>query len=484
MSDKDAIKLELRKELARRNYADYVYYVHQGGWIKGKVSMFVADIIQDFLNGKYNRLIISMPPQHSKSMTITETLPSYYLGKNPTHRVIVASYGEDLAMKFGRRNKQKIQEFGKDLFDIELSKSSSSDKEFEIETHKGSMISRGIMSGITGQPAELIIVDDPIKNRLEANSETFRSRLKEEWLNSLNTRLSANGRVIIIQTRWHEDDLAGWLQDTEPDKWKVINIPCEAEENDILGRNKGDALFPEIGKDNAWLHEFKKSYTTQEGSMAWNALFQGRPTSQEGNMLKRAWFNYVDQMPVIHYKAISVDATFKDGDNNDYVAIQVWGKTNESYYLIDRLKARMDFVDTMAAIRNIQNKHRADIILIEDKANGSAIISMLRKEFGNIVPVNPDGGKVARVNAIAPMVEAGSVNILKAEWNNDFIEECVSFPNGKHDDEVDAMSQALNRLKLVNATDRTPTEYELYLEQKRQDNINTIVGTGWNELLG
>jgi len=201
--DKDKLRLELRKELARRSYIDYVDYVNQGNWVKAKHLELIAKEIEEVIDGNNDRLIISMPPQHGKSMMITETLPSYYLGKNPTHRVIVASYGEDLAMRFGRRNKQKIQEFGKELFDIELSKSSSSDKEFEIETHKGSMISRGIMSGITGQPAELIIVDDPIKNRLEANSETFRARLKEEWLNSLNTRLSAKGKVIIIQTRWH-----------------------------------------------------------------------------------------------------------------------------------------------------------------------------------------------------------------------------------------------------------------------------------------
>lgn len=483
MNDKELIRLELTKELARRNYIDYVDYVHQSKWIKGKHLYLIADEIEKVLSGETTRLILSIPPQHGKSMMITETLPSYYLGKHPDHRVIVASYGEDLAMKFGRRNKQKIQEFGKELFNIELSKSSSSDKEFEIETHKGSMISRGIMSGITGQPAELIIVDDPIKNRLEANSETFRARLKEEWLNSLNTRLSANGRVIIIQTRWHEDDLAGWLQDTEPHKWKVINIPCEAEDNDILGRKKGDALFPEIGKDNEWLQEFKKSYMTAEGSMAWNALFQGRPTSMEGNMIKRSWFNYVDIEPSFNFKLISVDATFKDGDNSDYVAIQVWGKIGTRCYFIDRLKARMDFVDTLTAIRNMQYKHNADLILIEDKANGSAIINMLKQEFMNILAVNPEGGKVARVNAVAPILEAGNVYLLRAEWNNDFIEECASFPNGKHDDEVDAMSQALNKLKSIDAMNHTLTDKEKIAQRKYEEEIEAITGSGYDDLL-
>lgn len=141
-------------------------------------------------------------PTHN-SQTITETLPSYFLGKFPNKRVIIASYGDDLARRFGRRNKQKIREYGKDLFDISLSKTSISDTEFEIEEHKGSVISRGIMAGITGQPADLIIIDDPIKNKLEANSQIYRDRLWEEWLNSINTRLSADGKIILVQTRWH-----------------------------------------------------------------------------------------------------------------------------------------------------------------------------------------------------------------------------------------------------------------------------------------
>ncbi|MDY0198952.1 MAG: phage terminase large subunit, partial [Tenuifilaceae bacterium] len=213
-------------------------------------------------------------------------------------------------------------------------------------------------------------------------------------------------------------------------------------------------------------------------------LFQGRPTSMEGNMIKRSWFKYLDTMPIINYKLISVDATFKDGDNSDYVAIQVWGKTNTNYYFIDRVKAKMDFVDTLVAIRNIQAKHRADVILIEDKANGSAIISMLRNEFDNIIPVNPEGGKVARVNAVAPILEAGNVHLLREEWNNDFVEECASFPNGKHDDDVDAMSQALNRLRDVNAVDMTPTEQDLYYKRKYEEEVEAIAGSGWDDLLG
>lgn len=467
-----------KQELARRSYIDYVEYVHEGRWVRSKHLEVVCDYVEKVINGEITRLIISMPPQHGKSQSVTETLPSYYLGKYPTRRVIEASYGDDLARRFGRRNKQKIEQFGEQLFGIKLSKSSSSDTEFEIETHKGSMISRGIMAGITGQPADLIIIDDPIKNKLEASSETYRDRLWEEWLNSLNTRLSASGSVILIQTRWSEDDLAGRLITYEKDKWTYINIPCEAEENDIIGRQVGDALFPEIGKNNEWLKEFKQSYTSSEGSMTWNSLFQGRPTSMEGNIVKRAWLKYYKELPIMGYKCISVDATFKDGDKNDFVAIQVWGKINNSYYLIDRLKERMDFPTTLQAVRNMRLKHRVNSVLIEDKANGSAIISMLRKEMDSVIEINPSGGKVARLNAISPLMEGGNVYLPETEWINDYVNELAAFPNGKNDDEVDSTSQALNYLKTVYADVRDATQQERDTRLKAIERVREI-GVGF-----
>jgi len=470
------IRNELKKELARRSYIDYVEYVHEGRWLRSKHLELVCEYIEKILSGDIKRLIISMPPQHGKSQSVTETLPSYYLGKNPSNRVIEASYGDDLARRFGRRNKQKINQFGKELFNIELSKSSSSDTDFEIEEHKGSMISRGIMAGITGQPADLIIIDDPIKNKEQATSETYRDKLWEEWLNSINTRLSANGKVILIQTRWSEDDLAGRLLDNEAGKWTYINIPCEAEENDILGRTKGDALFPEIGKDNKWLTEFKTSYTSKEGSMTWNALYQGQPTTLEGNMIKRKWLKYYKELPPQNYKCISVDATFKDGKKNDYVAIQVWGKRNYDYYLIDRIKAKMDFPTTLQAIINMRMKHPVNAVFIEDKANGSAIISMLRKQMDSIIDINPEGGKVARVNAIAPLYESGNVYIPEKEWTNDYVNELVGFPNSKNDDEVDATSQALNRLRNIDGSLNKMSERDRRMEHSYNQTVKAIAG--------
>jgi predicted phage terminase large subunit-like protein len=446
--------IDIKKEIARKSYLDYVVYTHEGRYKKVPHTEFIGNIIQNAINKKKQMrdgviptanqyIALNMPPRHSKSMTITESLPSYYLGHFPEDRIIEISYNDTFARKFGKKNKEKVRQFGKDLFDIEIAKDSSAHDEWTLDNNIGGMISRGVLSGITGQGADLMIIDDPIKNREEADSETHREKIWDEWIDSFSSRLHPGAIVILILTRWHEDDLQGRLLNHEygePLNWQVYNFPLEAEENDILGRVQGEPLWPErYGKT---FIEERKRYPS-----SFNSLYQGRPTSQEGNILKRDWWKYYDKLPHIVTKVMSVDATFKDEADNDYVAIQVWGKTGPNMYLIDNMKARMNFPTTLQAIRNMKQKHPdTGTILVEDKANGPAIIAMLHKEMGGIIPVKPEGGKVARVNAVSPHIESGNVFIPRqAEWLHDFVEECASFPKGKHDDQVDAMSQALNR---------------------------------------
>ena len=457
--------------LMRENYATYCYFVHKGKWIDTHFHKFLANKIQTFVEtftgNPYDILVLSCPPQHGKSLTVTETFPSWYVGKYPDRRCIIACYNDDFAGKFGRRNKAKIDECGRFIFDINLKK--SSDRDMEIADHDGGIITRGIMAGITGNAGDLIIIDDPVKNRLEADSSTYRERLWEEWENSIMTRTQAGTKIIIIQTRWHEDDLAGRVIANE-NFVEVVNIPVEAEENDILGRNVGDALCPEIGKDNKWLQEFKQRYA--DGKRAWNALYMGRPTSAEGNIFKREWWQYYDKLPEnIQFLGISVDATFKESDTSDFVAIQVWGKLNSDYYLIDLIKRRMDFPDTLRAIRHMADKYpNRHSILIEDKANGSAIISMLKHEIGGIVAITPKESKVARANAITGIVESGNVYLPRyAEYTGDFVEEFASFPNGVHDDMVDACTQFINHFKFRQAdyVEDNRTQFEKDLQKYR-----------------
>lgn len=445
-------------------YSYYCHHVHNVGreegdwlWRPSKFHVFLCDKIQEFVerptDKAYEILILNTPPQHGKSTTVTATFPSWYLMRNPDKKVITVSYGDDLAQRFGKQNLDKVKDFGH-LFGVSLDKKKANAKEFRIAKHTGVMISAGYGSGLTGNPADLIVIDDPVKNRVEADSETDRNKKWADYVDSIESRISAGGKIILIMTRWHEDDLAGRLMEQRADRVTVLNLPCEAEENDLLRRKVGEALCPEIGKDNVWLEDFKKDHMTEEGTRSWNALYQGRPTAREGNMLKREWWQtynyseYEDGELVLDKITISVDATFKDKNKNDYVAIQTWGKKGNRCYLLNSINEHLDFPATLRAIRRERVKYpNVGAILIEDKANGSAIIQSLRDEIMGIIPVEPKGGKEARVSAVSGIIEAGNVYLPKdKKFTWAFIDQCAEFPNGKHDDMVDCMSQCLARI--------------------------------------
>ena len=440
-----------RREMARRYYEDYLAYVNGPAYKRTRFSGYLASEVQKFITADtgnaYDILVIEAPPQHGKSMTITEALPSWVLGRFPTWRIIQASYNEETAERFCRRNKEKTRRFGESLFHHAIGKIDRA-TEYELDNGIGRMISRGIMSGITGNPANLLIIDDPIKNRQEADSPSYRTRLWEEWQNSLKSRLAASAKVVLIMTPWHEDDLAARLLATE-DNIRLIRLPVEAETGDPLGRAPGDPLAPEIGKDRVWLDQFRSSYLSdpEGGQRAWTALYQCSPRVEGGNLVKREWWRKYTEAPAFGRVIISVDAAFKDADNNDFVAITVWGKAGNDYYLLYCLNKHLDFTGTLQAIRVTKKLYpQAREVLIEDKANGTAIINVLQKEMF-CIPVNPKGGKVARVNAVSPAIESGHVYVPEnAPWLGDYLDQWTAFPAGSHDDMVDSSSQALSHM--------------------------------------
>ena len=458
------IKLELvRRELARRRYIEYLAYVNEDGWKRTRFAEYLAGEIESFIESEtgnaYDILILETPPQHGKSMTVTEALPSWVLGRHPDWRIIIASYNDDTAERFARANKDKVARFGGNLFGIKIGGVNRM-REIGIQRNgrptPGKMLSRGIRSGITGNPANLLIIDDPIKNRVEADSPTFRSTLWNEWLNSLKSRLQAGAKVIVIMTPWHEDDLAARLLELE-EPVKLVRLPVEAEENDPLGRSPGDALCPELGKDARWLDQFKKSYlaSAEGGARAWTALYQCSPRVEGGNLVKRDWWRFYDPKQVTQFatSVISVDAAFKGGEENDFVAIEVWGKLGNDYYLRYCLNRHMDFPETITAIRTVRKLYpEALSVLIEDKANGSAIIQTLQKEMF-CIPVNPLGGKEARVNAVSPAIESGHVYLPQGEeWLAAFVDQFTAFPAGKNDDMVDSATQAISYMLHASGT--------------------------------
>ena len=452
--ERQQIMAELaRRELARREYGEYLALSQGKGWCRTALSCFLAREIQAFLETDtghaYDILVIETPPQHGKSSAVTETLPSWYLGRWPERRVIVAGYSEDFAERFCRRNREKLQRWGRDLFGVEPGGVKRA-AEFELAGHRGRMIARGLLSGITGNPAELLLVDDPVKSRQEADSPVIRDRIWEEWQNSLKSRFAAGAKVIVIMTPWHEDDLAARILRTEPHV-RLLRLPVEAEPGDPLGRAVGEPLCPELGKDAQWLRDFKAGYLDDPrgGARAWAALYQCSPRVEGGNLVRRAWWRRYDagKPPQFGAQVISVDAAFKGGECNDFVAITVWGKAGNDYYLRACLNRHLDFPGTLQAIRAMSRAYpEARAVLIEDKANGSAIIQTLQKELF-CIPVSPRGGKTARANAVAPAIEAGHVFVPeRAAWAEEFLDQWTAFPAGRHDDMVDSTTQALSWL--------------------------------------
>ena len=441
------------REMARRSFAAYLPYVHGPAWRQTRMAAYLAEQVQTFIetptDHAYDILVIQTPPQHGKSMTLSESLPAWVLGRHPTWRVIEVSYNDESAQRFCRRNADKIRDHGAVLFGEQAGVGQvDRSTEVELSNNIGKLISRGVMSGITGNPANLILIDDPIKNRAEADSETFRTRLWSEWVSSIKTRLAAGAKVIVISTPWHEDDLMANILRTEPHA-RLIRLPVEAEPDDPLGRAVGDALCPELGKDNKWLAEFKASYINDPmaGARAWQALYQCSPRVEGGNIVQRSWWRRYTDEPTYGNSVISVDAAFKGGENNDYVAITVWGKIGCDYYLRYCLRKHLDFPQTLTAIRTVRSLYPdATAVLIEDKANGSAIIQTLQAECF-CIPVNPKGGKEARVHAVSPAIESGHVYLPEtAPWLEEYLDEWSVFPAGAHDDMVDSSTQALSYL--------------------------------------
>lgn len=446
-----------RRELARRNFIDYLAYVNGGTWKRTRFARYIAGELQKFIEqdtgNAYDILVLETPPQHGKSMTVTEALPAWCMGKHPDWRVIIASYNDETAERFARRNREKVEQFGAQLFGVSIGGVNRA-TEFELKAAGGAipgrLISRGMLAGITGNPANLLVIDDPIKNRTEADSEARRQQIWNEWLNSLKSRLAAGAKVVVIMTPWHEDDLAARLLATE-ENVRLVRLPVEAEREDPMGRKEGDALCPELGKGKRWLRQFKKSYLadSEGGARAWSALYQCSPRVESGDLVRREWWKYYDPKEVDDFAAqvVSVDAAFKGEANNDFVAIEVWGKRGNDYYLRYCLNRHMDFPQTLSAIRTVCRLYpEARAVLIEDKANGSAIIQTLQRELFCIA-VEPKGGKIARVNAVAPAIESGHVFLPEGEpWLGAFVDQFTAFPAGKNDDMVDSATQAISYL--------------------------------------
>ncbi len=460
---------ELSIRYARKNLIDFTRKTFKH-YVPNWHHYLIADRLELVEKREITRLIISMPPRYGKSELASVRFPAWYLGKRPLESIIAASYSSKLAEDFGKnaRNTVNSDEY-KEIFNITLSGDSAAKQKWTVISEEkyitGEYFGTGVGGAATGKGANLLLIDDPVKNRQDVQSEILRENVWDWYTSTAYTRLEKDGVIVLIMTRWHEDDLAGRLingQSEYSDKWEVLNLPAIAEENEVFEiYNKhyieklGTNILTRKEGEPLWAAKFNIDNLIKTriavGSYDWNSLYQQNPLSAEGNIFKREWFKfYKEPPPNLHTITQSWDCAFKDNKDSDYVVGQVWGKSGIDCYLLDQVRGKMNIIATMQAIRNLSAKYpNTTATLIEDKANGTAVIEMLKSELTGIIPVEPEGGKIVRAQAAAPLLEAGNIYLPDpaiAPWINDFIFECCGFPNTKNDDQVDAMTQALARI--------------------------------------
>lgn len=416
--------------------------------------------LMDAESGKDPWLIFTMPPQEGKSQRVSRTFPLWCQLRDPSRKVAVVSYADGLAYRWSRQDRDDIA-FSPDL-GLAISPKVGAGGEWELDGFRGGMIATGISGGLTGRPVDVLVIDDPLKDQKEADSVITRQTCKNFWHSVASTRLPEKSIVIIVMTRWHEDDLAGYLMETQPGDFRLINIPAQADhdpnkgEVDVLGREPGEYMISTRERTDEGWEKRKRSM----GERAWLALCQGRPSRVDGNIFKRhhwiqeplkaversdgTWFaTGMDEV------AMTWDMTFKDTDGSDYVVGQVWGRRGPKMHFLDEVRERMEFPETVAAFVSLVAKWpQAKVKLIEDKANGPAVIAALREKIGGIIAVTPVDSKLARARAVSPFVEAGDVyipNVITYPFSAAFMEELAGFPNAAHDDRVDAFSQLAKR---------------------------------------
>jgi len=292
----------------------------------------------------------------------------------------------------------------------------------------------------------LLILDDPIKDHEEANSETIRKSLHEWFVSVAYTRLMPGGAIIIVQTRWHEDDLAGWLlREHASENWDVLSLPAIAEQDERF-RHVGEALWPERFP----LSQLER-IRVAIGGRAWASLYQQRPAAAGGMIFKRDWWQLFATPPASPFSVVvqSWDTAFKKGSENDYSVCSTWGVAENGYYLLHLWRDRVEFPELKRVLASQAEQWRPHTILVEDRASGQSLIQELKLSTAlPIIPVKVDADKQARAQAVTPLVEAGKVFLPQsAPWLNDFIDELASFAAGTHDDMVDSTTQALNYLR-------------------------------------
>jgi predicted phage terminase large subunit-like protein len=455
MYDEEALLRELeRREDAKIHMRDFVPYVSEGLLVPQPHHVVLCDALDRAVRGTVKRLIIAMPPAHAKSVYASHNFPAFWLGNRPKDKIIAASHTEKFAEEIGGRVRTLVNNpLYKQLFEMEISPDTRAKSRWDT-TKGGEYYTTGVSGSVVGRRANLILIDDPYKSKQLAYSATERKKVSDWYFTDVEPRLLPNGVVIIISTRWHEDDLSGELlkkaERGEIEPFELISMPaiCEEPEKDPMSRSYGEALWP-AQYPRERLDKIKSGMNDVE---EWNALFQQKPRPAETGEVKSEWFTKYKDLPADeqYLKVVSWDTAGTNNERSDYtvgLACAI-GLRTRNFYLLDMYRKRAVFPDLVKEVPAFNRLHGAQAVLIENKGTGQSLIQVLKNIGGsNIIAIPPQklGSKEFRFELAIPALEAQRVFVpSNAGWFAQFLEELLTFPEGVHDDIVDAFSQLIN----------------------------------------
>ncbi len=426
-------------DFTRKNHPLYLPSEHH---------FLITKTLEKITNGLIDRLMIVMPPRHGKSELVSIHFPAWILGHFPDTRIIHASYSSSLSRRFSRASRNIVNsKLFQEIFNhVKIAKDSKSVESWDIENTRGGLISVGVGGSITGFGADIAIIDDPVKGAAEANSETYRQNIKDWYCHDLRTRLEKNGKIIICQTRWHEDDLVGWLLKQEKiggEKWHLLHLPALDSQNNPLWKEKFSLEE---------LYKIKSSI----GTYAWESLYQGNPIPFGGGLIRKDWFKIrsEQEIPDFLYKVIGVDLAVSVKTNADFTVGTPIGFTESGeYWVLPPLRGRFEWPDTRKLIVEHAIKNSVDRIGIEKVAFQAAAIQDLQRnpQLAGIplIGISAHKDKITRASEWLPFCEMGKIHLVDdgSGWHEELLKECEAFPKGKHDDMIDSLGIAISTLK-------------------------------------
>ena len=436
-----------RTHNAKENFLDFVKYMWPH-FVEGAHHRIIAEKFDNIAKGKLKRLIVNVPPRHTKSEFASYLLPAFIMGQNPMTKIIQTSHTAELSQRFGRKTKQLIDssEYKQVFPNTNLQADSKAAGRWDTSAG-GEYFAAGVGGAITGRGADLLIIDDPHSEQ-DALSESAMEGAYEWYTSGPRQRLQPGGAIVLVMTRWSTIDLTGQLMkaQVEPkaDQWEVVEFPAIME--------SGVPTWPEYWKINE-LESVKASLAISK----WNAQWMQKPTSEEGAIIKREWWQEWKEkdIPDLHYVIQSYDTAFGKKETADYSAITTWGvfspdDMKPALILLDARRGRWDFPELKEIALKEYNYWEPEMVLIEAKASGMPLSDELRRTGIPITNYTPTRGndKRTRVNSIAPMFESSMVYYPEGRtFAEEVIEECAAFPYGENDDYVDTVTQALMRFR-------------------------------------